>query len=194
LAIIVGCGSGGDLLDEVGQRYTATLEIEDFAGLDLAIDIAQDDCDANATTTDDFEEYGPAIANIDISVSSDAPGITLQSYSIQYIQLPSEDGTGTIVTPPDLDDPLPGFYNIDIPSGGSATFPLTCMSVDTKEEYRLKLGWTEFNDGNLRFWVSPGLDEGRYTIRFTFTFMNTEGHTETIVRDATVWLGDFDNC
>ena len=195
LMIFMGCGSSGDLLDEVGQRYTATIQTEDFADINnLAIDVAQDDCDMNATTTDDWEDYGPTIVNVEIGVSTDAPGITLQSYTIQYIPRPSEDGTGTIVTPPALDDPLPGNYNIDIPSGGSASFSLTCMSVDTKQEYRLKTGWAWYDDGNARYWISPTLDEGRYTIRYTFNYLNTEGHTGSIVRDTTVWLGDFDNC
>jgi hypothetical protein len=195
LAGIIGCGSS-DLLDEVGQRYSATVEIQDFSDIDLGIDIAQDDCDLDATTTDDGEDYGPAIANVTISVATNTPGITLQSYTIEYIpQLSSTGDAGTpTLMPTDLEDPLPGVYNIDIASGGSKTFSITCMSVDTKQEYRNEQGWVWFNDGVNRYWIAPILSEGRYTIRFTFTFLNTEGQTEIITKSATVWLGDFDNC
>jgi hypothetical protein len=196
IAMVVGCGSSDGPLDEVGQRYTAIITIDDgFTEGDQAVDIAMDDCDMNATTNDDWEDFGPAIANVKIAVSSDAPGITLQSYSIQYIALPSPNSV-TIETPTDLEDPLPGYFNIDIPSGGSASFSLTCMSVDTKTEYREEQGWTWYYDAGTgaRFWIPPELEEGRYTIRFTFNYVNTEGHTGSIVRDATVWLGDFDDC
>lgn len=191
--IIGGCGSGNDLLDPVGQRYTASIEIEDFSGLDLAVDIAQDDCDMDATTTDDWEDYGTAIANVTIAVAANAPGITLQSYAIEYIPLLSPNGTTTEM-PTDLEDPLPGVYNIDIAPGGSVTFPLTCVSVDTKQEFRDEQGWTWFNNGVYRYWIAPALSEARYTIRFTFIFLNTEGQTEIITKSATVWFGDFDNC
>lgn len=191
--IIGGCGSGNDLLDPVGQRYTASIEIQDFAEFDLAVDAVQDNCEMDATADDDWEDFGPAIANVTVAVDSDAPGITLQSYTIEYIPQLSPNGTTTEM-PPALEDPLPGAYNIDIASGNSATFSLTCVSVDTKVEYRDKVGWTWFNNGTVRYWVPPSLEEGRYTIRFTFTFLNTEGHTEVITKNATVWFGNFDNC
>ena len=66
---------------------------------------------------------------------------------LEYIPLESEDGTGTIVMPPTLDSPLRGGnFGYDIPSGGSASFEITCMSVDTKEEYRRKVGWLRYDE------------------------------------------------
>jgi hypothetical protein len=188
-AIFVGCGSGNDLLDEVGQRYTASVEIEDNGEGTLTVDIAQDMCDS------DWEDYGPAIANVTIAAATDAPGITLQSYTIEYIPQLSPNSLNVLVMPPDLADGFTGSYSVDIAPGGSSTFSLTCISSDTKEEYRTKAGWTVVDNRPTEYyWVKPQLEEGRYTIRFTFNFLNTEGQTETITKDATVWLGDFDNC
>lgn len=251
LAIFTGCGSDTDLLDETGQRYTANIAIQDLNAETLTVDVIQDFCDSEA------EDYGPASAAVDFAVDPNAPGITLTGYTLEYIPLPSEDGTGTIVMPPPLDSPLPGGnLGIDIASAGTASFEITCMSVDTKEEYRRKVGWTLYTetpegladiaakqaevdakqaevDATLAAIASapdgsdtsglqavlavqqaqleqlqaeldalffsfrppfPELDEARYRIRITFFFEDTSGEDRTVVRDATVWLGNFDNC
>jgi hypothetical protein len=264
-AIILGCGSGGDLLDEPGQRYTANIAIKDLGEERLTVDVIQDYCES------DWEDYGPAAAAVDFAVDANAPGITLIGYTLEYIPLESEDGTGTIVMPPTLDSPLRGGnLGYDIPSGGSASFDITCMSVDTKEEYRRKAGylfyyetaggWEAINAKqaevdakkadiaakNLQIdnkedeialatlaeedtsllelqlsrleeqladletqlagleaelsvlpgllWSWPELDEARYKIRITFEFEDTSGEERTVVREATVWLSDYDNC
>ena len=278
-AIILGCGSGGDLLDEPGQRYTANIAIKDPKDETLSVDVIQDYCEA------DWEDYYPASAAVEFAVDANAPGITLTGYTLEYIPLESEDGTGTIVMPPTLDSPLRGGnLGIDIASGGSASFDITCMSVDTKEEYRRKVGYLYYYEtaGGLaviadkqaevdakqddidakklqitnkeveinnkrdeilaaalagddttglelqlsrledqlsyledqlsdleaqltdleaelsvlprQLWSIPELEEGRYKIRITFEFEDTSGEERTVVREATVWLGNFDNC
>jgi hypothetical protein len=246
-----GCGGADDpLLDEVGQRYTASISIKDLDEETLTVDVVQNYCDA------DVEDYGPVSAGVEFAVDADAPGITLKEYTLEYIPLESEDGTG-LVMPPTLDSPLDGGnLGIDIASGGSASFDITCMSVDTKEEYRTKVGWL-FNTETLGgialidakqievdakqqdiedqedlilaetlagnstdalelqltrlqadleelenelaallngLWSVPTLDEGRYKIRITFNFEDIYGVERTIVRERTVWLGNFDNC
>lgn len=247
-----GCGGADDpLLDEVGQRYTASIAIKDLDSETLTVDIIQNYCD------NDVEDYGPASAAVEFAVDADAPGITLNEYILEYIPLESEDGTGTIVMPPPLDSPLNGGnLGIDIASGGSASFDITCMSVDTKEEYRTTVGWLFYYEtaggqaaiialqadvdakqqevydkedeivaeelaGNptdalelqldrleieleelqndlaampYSLWSWPELDEARYKIRITFEFEDIYGVERTIVREATVWLGSFDNC
>jgi hypothetical protein len=260
-----GCGAGDDLLDEPGQRYMASIAIQDLDSETLTVDVIRNYCD------NDVEDYGPASAAVNFTVDSNAPGITLQSYSLEYIPLESEDGTGTIVMPPALDGPLNGGnLGIDILSGGSASFEITCMSTDTKEEYRTKVGWLLYSEtpGGLAaiaakevevaakeveidakndeiddkedeiaaailagtptaalevdlsrleedladleaelaeleielaalpfsLWSEPELDEGRYKIRITFEFEDEFGEDRTIVREATVWLGNYDNC
>ncbi|MCP3893251.1 MAG: hypothetical protein GY706_01265 [Bacteroides sp.] len=137
---LLGCDGSDGPLDEPGQRYQAFMDIRDFSDLTLSIDILQNDCDGEP------EEYGDVVADINISVDASAPGISLRDYTIEYFALISEDGTGNMVMPPDLDRPFTGFYNFDIPSGGSGEFSITCMTVDTKEEYRNKVGYDWYLD------------------------------------------------
>jgi len=134
--MVFGCGSS---IDEMGQRYTASLEVEDVSGATLAIDVCQDMCD------DEWEEFGPAIGQVTVGVAVDSPGITLKTYTIDYFPLPSPDGTSQTL-PPRLESPLPGLHSIDIGPGGSATFSLTLMSVDTKQEFIFKAGWIFVDD------------------------------------------------
>lgn len=194
---IYGCGSGSDLLDEQNSRYTGSMAVREVeAGNEMGVDIAPDDCDFNATTTDDAEPYGPTVADITVAVAEDALGMTLKSYEIQYIARPSEDGTHNIVMPPTLDSPLPASYNISISPGEEVTFTLTAISTDTKEEYRLLAGWTLYYDagtGDL-YWIAPTLQEARYTIRFTLHFEDENLEERTMILEQTVWFGDFDNC
>ncbi|MCJ8502081.1 hypothetical protein [Desulfatitalea alkaliphila] len=144
LALVAGCSSGG--LDEMGQRYMAFLEAEDFSSGDgtLAIDVAQDDCNINALDPD-WEDFGPAIGNVTVTVSEDALGITLESYTIHYEPLESPDGTSTTM-PPRLESIYNGAYTMDIQSGASGTFSITLMSVDTKQEFQDKSGWSWYTE------------------------------------------------
>jgi hypothetical protein len=248
-SIIIGCGST-DLLDEVGQRYTAMISIQDLDNETLSIDVIQSYCDS------DVEDYGPVTASVEFAVGA-APGITLQNYTLEYFPLESADGTGVLVMPPDLESPINGGnLGIDISSGGSASFEITCLSVDTKEEYRIEVGWIynteisagqalitakqaeidaleadifqlrldiiaaeqngdpteamelvlegyeadleelelEYNQLYYGFYTIPELQEARYLIRITFNFEDEYGVSRTIVRERTVWLGNYDNC
>lgn len=248
---VFGCSSSSDPLDEIGQRYTASIAIQDLDEETLTVDVIQSSCEGEA------EDYGPASAAVSFSVvDENALGITLKGYSLEYIPLESEDGTGAVVMPPTLDGPLNGGnLGIDIEAGGSAEFEITCMSTETKEEFRRKNGWllgyetaegqadlaaidgeivtVETNiaaveaailvapdeatlgiletqlatlNGQLEtligeywtvyysFYQIPELTEARYLIRITFDFEDTAGNSRTIVREATVWLGPYDNC
>ncbi len=251
LMLIYGCGSS-DLLDETGQRYTATIAIQDLDKETLTVDAFRSSCDGEP------EPYGPVSAAVTFTVNdTEAAGITLTNYVIEYTPLPSEDGVSGIVMPPTLDSPLyGGNLGIDILPGESASFDITCMSTDTKEEYRVKLGWILCSDdvtcnadlttldaaitsmenaiiatlANLASAATqaevelytdlynsqtealnlleaqyytlyysyvppyPDLDEGRYRIRITFHFEDATGNDRTISREATVWLGNYDNC
>ena len=136
LMLIYGCGSS-DVLDETGQRYTATIAIQDLDEETLTVDAFRSSCDGEP------EPYGPVSAAVTFTVNDTAAaGITLTNYVIEYIPLPSEDGVSGLVMPPALDGPLVGGnLGIDILPGESASFDIECMSTDTKEEYRFKLGW-----------------------------------------------------
>lgn len=179
LMMIVGllgfyaCGSS-DVLDEVGQRYVSSLVIEDNDEETLDIDVIQDMCD------NETETFTNVFGVLTLSVADNAAGMTLRSYSIQYTPLDSPDGSGATVTPPALVSPGDGFSDFDVAAGESGEFTFTCMSIDTKEEY----------EGER----PAGLDIGRYRIRFTFHFENTQGEDIDIQVDRTVYLGNYDNC
>ena len=84
--------------------------------------------------------------------------------------------------PPDLlpDGPLTGFYNFYVPSGGSASFTITCLSTDSKAEF-------------VNNWPFP-IAEARYNIRITLHFDTTEDLSETLELERTVYLSNYDNC
>lgn len=251
---VFGCGGGSssEPLDEVGQRYTATIAIQDLDEETLTVDVIQNSCDGEP------EDYGPASAAVSFTVNDDqALGITLKSYVLEYIPLPSEDGTGTIVTPPTLNAPLTGGnLGIDILPGETVEFEITCFSTDQKEEFRRKNGWIfyfedpagqlelaailteienlqadidalyasipgapdqdaidlinsqiealtvqqdalidEYNTLYFSFVPPlPDLEEARYRFRITFNFEDATGEDRKIVREATIWLGPYNNC
>jgi hypothetical protein len=184
--LVLGCGDA-DFLDEMGQRYTASMEIEEVFGETLAIDVVRDICsfdEASGVAT--LEEFGPVSANITVAVNSGAPGITLKNYTIEYLPLPSAlgiDGTGDLVMPPALSGPLYGEYSIDIPSEGSATFSITLMSTETKLEYLLEVLLAE-----------PDLEMSRYNIRVRLNFEDEYGGDRQIVINRTVWFYNVANC
>ena len=84
---IYGCGSGSDLLDEPNSQYTGSLSVDD-QGNEFSIDVAQDDCDMNATTNDDWEDYFPATADIKISVLSPADLLDADCHSFFILSIP----------------------------------------------------------------------------------------------------------
>jgi hypothetical protein len=169
-----GCSSSSGPLDEIGQRYVSSVTIEDNGEDTLDIDVIQGMCD------NETEEFTNAFATLSISVNASAPGLTLQSYSIQYIPLDSPDGSGELVSPPELVSPQDGWTRFEVGAGGTGELEVTCMSIDTKEEY-------------VNFWPA-GVDISLYTIRITFRFENTAGEGVDIVVDKTVYLGNYNNC
>lgn len=179
-----GCGDT-DLLDENDQRYTTSIAFEDAGEEWLTIDILQNpDCNADGTL-DDPEFFTDVLANVTVNVAADAPGITLQRYTIEYFPIGSATGNDDIQLPPDLADPPDGFSTIPIQSGSSATFTLTCMTVSTKAECVNKV----LADPN--FAIGDTL---RYDIRITMYFTDEYLYDRTIEVERTIYLNNYDNC
>ena len=188
LLLLYGCGS--DIMDEEGLRYTAVLEVEDNGDGTLQVDTIQDMCE------EEPEDFSDALATVKVTVAQGAPGITLKSYSIEYIPLPSADGSGVLVQPPALIGPLWGYSTFSIKAGGTGDLPITLMSVDTKNEFNIKMGWL-FNSGAGWVYYPPEPDElqmGRYTVRVTLYFEDQYSGKRTIFVDRTVYLSNYDNC
>ena len=221
---LFGCGSS-DLLDENNQRYGTRIYFTDGEQDEvMTIDVLRNECDGNITIIsnggtdcditddvlkyDDLEDFTDVLANITITVDRDAPGLTLTGYTIDYFGEASADGTGAIVMPPDLSDlGDEGTYNISIPSGSSTTFTLTCMTVDTKEEFNLRnattftpqCGADEDGDGFADFWIpawtyGATIATARYTIRFTLHFTDEYLQDRELTIERTIYLGNYDRC
>ncbi len=186
--IILGCGSGGDLLDQPGYRYTAYMTLEDADEENvIEIDIYQiPDCNGDGVT-DDPEPFTDVLATINIDVDEDAPGITLKGYTIEYIPLLSPDSGGVYRLGPNLIDLTDhGSFNFHIPSNGTGSFPITCMSYDTKNDLLSHM----LTDADLL-----NLEVARYTIRITLHFEDDYLEDRDIVVDRTVDLSPYyDNC
>jgi hypothetical protein len=181
---LYSCGGSSDLLDEPNQRYRASIVIRDGETTNLTIDTVQSMCDSEP------EEFFDVFADMNIIVDADALGISLDYYTLEYFPLMSQNGLGELVLPPDLDDPGVGFFDIDIPSGASSEFSVTCLGLHTKQEYENKLAALAVSDpasySTLRF--------SRYTIRITFYFVDEADVDREIVLERTVYLGPYNNC
>ena len=191
---LTACGGGSDgPLDEVGQRYTAYLVVLDNDNAVVQVDTIQDDCDGTP------EEYSDTLAEVDITVSPDALGITLDRYTIEYIPL-DVPLVGGQFRSPTLNNPIGGNAIFSVGPGESATLPeFTLISVSTKLEFNQDMGWLYF-DAGLNDWVydyPPAPDqpqEGRYTIRMKLYFEDTAGEERVIRVERTAWLKDYNNC
>ena len=185
---LAGCGADGDILEPNTQRYTAFVSSLQDAEEDdvITIDVYRDsDCDDNGTA-DDPEPWTDVLADITVSVDEKAPGLTLTDYTIQYIPLRSPDTQGVYRTGPDLIDLTDhGSFTFSVPSGTEAEFTITCLSIDSKIDYRNH--W--LNDADL-----ANLAVARYTIRITMYFVDEYSEERSITVERTVYLSNYDNC
>jgi hypothetical protein len=212
---IIGCGD-----DDHGGEYIAQVSFQDADEDDMmTIDIARGVCDTqdlNMIDSDDLEDYTDVFADITLSVAAWGQGITITGYTLEYIPLISEDGNHNLVTPPALNNLVDrGANNLYIAPGESATFTITCLSSDQKEEYRNLIGWTFYqvdfdsddpadgiDDSSNYFWaidatVNPALSDlevARYTIRIILHCRQDSGESEGIEIRRTVYFGNYNNC
>ncbi len=221
------CGLDDSPLDENGQNYQVNsldLSDADVEGT-FTIDVYQAECDGQleiidigpplTVVYDDLETYTDVLATITITVAPGAPGITLDDYTIEYIPELSESGTG-LAMPPTLDALTDrGHSAVSISSGTSLPFTLTCMTVDTKQEYFIKAGYVldpappqidvddppnGINNGDGDYVVAnvfsaiSAIDVARYTMRFTLYFTDEYGVNREIEVLKTIYMGRYDNC
>ncbi len=179
--VIGGCGDA-DVLDELEDSYIYYMELvdNDEEGT-LAVDIVQVDCDGNGT----YEDYTDLYANITVTVDSEAHGIVLDHYRIEYIPLTSPDSNGNLITAPTVGGPLTGYVNLDVAPGETAVMGITLMTTDTKYQMALDSGvWAGVGDPYVL----------RYTMRVTLYFENYGGDDETFVLEKTAYFSNYDNC
>ena len=180
--IINGCGSGNDLLDEVGGRTVANLEISDGGDDDTqAIDTAViTDCDANGVADDPEDPLTPVSAIVSVSVATNAPGVHLLSYVVNFIPVPTVGRDNLEHTPPTLPSKSGQFNSVDVDSGSSGSDSILIMSVDQKLYVD-----TQF---------TAAITEFFYTIEVVLTLQDYEGNifTQTVYRDVDFY--DVDRC
>jgi hypothetical protein len=179
--MVFGCGGGG--IEEMGQRYTSSMFIEDNGSATLDIDVIQSNC--GTIEEPEAEPFTNVFALVTVGVSKDALGLSLQSYSVAYIPVLTPDGSGNLVRPPDLVAPGPGTSNFELGKGQTSELEIVCMDIDTKEEYVNK-------------WLSDpalvNLDMSQYIIRVTLHFKDAANHNVTLTTEKEVNLGNFNNC
>jgi hypothetical protein len=183
--VIQGCGSGNDLLDEVGGRNVFELTLSDAGEEGVhEIDIFQTaDCDGDLTTTDpeDFTEVDGIIA---VSVASDAPGLQLISYVVHYHAVPGVDTVGVVQTPPAIASKQGQFNSFFVDSGGEYEDSIIVMTIDQK--YAL------VND--LAAATYANVATVLYNIEIEVTWQDYEGNTFTKSFFIDANMGNYDHC
>jgi hypothetical protein len=184
--VIHGCGSGNDLLDEVGGRNVFELVLSD-AGEEGSheIDIVQNpDCDGDLTTSDpeDFTELDGIIT---VTVAADAPGLTLLSYVVHYHAVPGVDTVGVVQVPPAIASKQGQFNSFFVDSGDSYTDSLILMTIDQK--YTLV-------DDLAADATYTNVATVLYNIEVEITFQDYEGNTSTKSLFIDANMGGYDNC
>lgn len=176
------CGCGGD----TGGVYTTDVTFSDAKNDDvLSFDITRDICTPAAPPTPAvLEDFTDVLANITLTVGENMPGITINSYSIEYLPLTSVDELSNPVTPPDL-EPLidqagSGSNNLHIETNSSVTFSIECLSISQKDEFSFLRGAATYS--------------ARYTIRIILHCTDDSGYNRNIEIRRTVYLDDYDNC
>ncbi len=179
-----GCGSSDGPLDEIEQRYSATLTVLDLDEETIQVDVVQDICsDDNGTI--EYEDFSDALGEVTVTASEGTAGLTLKSYEIQYTPLESADSLNILRMPPELADPPDGATSVAVPANSTVTFTITLISVDTKAAYV----YLRSSDSNL-----SNLAVARYHIEVTLHFEDENGNDKDITVERTVYFSDYDHC
>jgi hypothetical protein len=180
------CGTG-DFLDETNLRYQIDVEFADGGDeATLSADIHwNDDCNGDGNTTDP-EDFTDLIANIEITVDENAPGLTMTGYRVSFEPLTTVDTSGNIIQPPDMPTPYTGSYDVDIPSNSIVSFWITCMEID------MKLYMETFMPACTIVGCPDYIYRYQITIRMDFIDEYLESRDFTIRR--TIYFGRYNKC
>ena len=172
---IVGCGE-----DPPELEYLASMALSDNGENDtMTIDINWVNPCPGGT---DPEPFTDAFAEIELTTSETASGLTLKGYTIEYIPELSEDGTQTLVLPPTINNLVDsGSYTLYMPTNSTTSFTLTCFSINQKEALN-----------TLR--LATNFETMRYTVRIILYCEADSGQEKNIEVRRTVYFGDYSNC
>lgn len=143
LAIILGCGSGTDLLDEVGYRYQISVaSVEDRNVATSDIDVFQTCDDVVTNGTEDEDSLIKAQVSLTFLSGEDQPDVWVYRIQIEYTLI--ERVGGDLSKTPNIPT---NAYNVDIfvpGEGGTGSADVDLLTIADKEAYRLVVG----NDDN----------------------------------------------
>lgn len=138
LAIILGCGSGSDLLDEAGYRYQislATPKDRNTATSDIDVYLTCDDLTSNGDEGED--SLTKASVTLTFLSGADQPDAWVYRIQIEYTLIEA-------VGAPSATPAIPtNTYNMDIfipGDGGSGTDDVDLLTILDKEAYRALIG------------------------------------------------------
>lgn len=210
---ISGCGD-----DISGGLYDTSVSFSDNGEEgSLTFDVDQRICKAGTAgpppTAPVIEDFTDVFANITIDVEEGMPGITVNSYTISYQPMETVDLLGSTVTPPpiaSLDGDLQGSTHYYIGTGSTGTFPITCMSIQQKNNFNYQTSLDIYDiNGNLTPDSEPdGFPDGdgivdppytyisnfRCTIIITLHCTDDNGYNRDLEIRRTIYLGSYDNC
>ena len=175
------CSCGGD----TGGIYTTSVSFSDGTEDDvIGFDAIQDICKAATPTTPaDYETFTDVVANITLTVGEGMPGVTINSYSLEYDPLTSVAADNSTATPPSFPsltgETGNGSNNIHVDSDSSAEFSITCFSTSQKTAF-------------VNNW--PGTYTARYTVRIVLHCTDDSGYDRDIEIRRTVYISNYDNC
>jgi hypothetical protein len=182
--LINGCGSGNDLLDEVGGRTTFDMELLDGDEDNVQqIDVSEiQDCNGDGTLDDPEDPLTPVLGEIIVTVASDSPGLSLLSYVVNYIPVLTVDENNVYQTPVTILSKSGQFNSFNVDSGGEGSDSFIIMTLGQKAVVYDYLA------------VTPTLVTALYTIEVVLTYQDYEGNTTTrsVYRD--VEIGHIDRC
>jgi len=194
LAIILGCGSGNDLLDTTAFQYSASIVPQDGEEKTWDIDVVQAACDA--TTAEDFFDMA-AVATVE--TDSTAPDLRINSYVVQVTPkqgVYSQDLGATWISfsPPTLSSALTSLTYLDdtvvLNSGGTLEFDALIWTAGQKRLYLSEIQAALSNNSTYAQFART-----QYNVHVTFYATTIENDDDiTMDADMTIYLTNVNRC
>lgn len=181
--LMFACGDS-DLLDETYNRYVLDMSITDGEAEDThEVDVRQSfDCDGDGDPSDSEEGVFEAIGVLTVTVASDAAGLTLNRYRVDYIPQPSPNDTGGTTTPPALTGISQNLTSYYVGPGETAIETVIAMTTTTKRYF--DTSWYSTSD----------VDEALYTIQVTLYCTDNGGNDKELYFYKDVALAEWLRC
>jgi hypothetical protein len=205
LAMIIGCGSGGDLLDEVGFRYSASVvTVLDGDEETSNLDFQSDDCDGNISTIDDDTNVYTWTMEVSVTSQTSTAQLRVNSFTVTLIPLDGlylDDATldYTPMTPITLPAQLGNLtYQYNTPlllAAGSMSFTMPILWSPQDKFYYLDL-LEEAPPTGAGLSATEALNsENSYTVRVVLHCSDSENSDFDItLPDTTISLWDVWRC